>query len=181
MPSQKGSRTCCSPPGTVALVATSDVFYCIHVGWTLAFWLLFDSLRNLSSFENASFISFPGGFYVRPSNISGLDVSVILKDKIYRVSNTVNMLERNWYHITITWDFMDTLTVYHNLVGKFSSVEESYSGASTSDSKLHIGCSLERGYSCQSISVADVIFWSKVLSGEEITRKFQCSGYSLGK
>lgn len=130
---------------------------------------------------DGSFISFPGGFYVQPSSVKGLDVSVVSSSLLYRVSSTVQLFERNWYHVTVTWDSVDKLTVYHNVVGKFFSVQESYTGSPSSDSHLHIGCSVDRGFSCDSISVADVIFWNRRLSEEELMKKFQCSGYKLGK
>jgi hypothetical protein len=33
---------------------------------------------------------------------------------------------------------------------------------------------------CDDISIADVVFWDRRLSSQELVNKFQCSGYRFG-
>ncbi|XP_028406520.1 polycystin-1-like isoform X2 [Dendronephthya gigantea] len=156
-------------------------------GWTFSFWLRFDSLRNTTTTakNHAPIFVINGFLEIRRYPNDGFHFIIYREKGRYRVKTNIELTVGKWQHWTLTWLEDEKLTVYYNVVGEMRS--HYYEESTWSDSNppnLAIGCTdayTDPSWVCDDVTIADVVFWDRRLSSQELMNKFQCSGYRLGQ
>ena len=101
-----------------------------------------------------------------------------------RVKTDIELTVGKWQHWTLTWLEDERLTVYYNVVGEMGShYYEEGTWSNSNPPNLAIGCTEaynDPSWVCDDVTIADVVFWDRRLSPQELMNKFQCSGYRLG-